>query len=151
MQDAKTISASRVKLHLDTAKASGMYDLWRLSKPKTPDWRKAYVSCEDMFGMFFGKACIRGMIRGNMSGYGKSAIVATKHGLIRKTDLQPAEGMNIERIGWADLDECDALNLLLSCLADRVDERESDVSTSTAPTVRSLPKKRRQSRHHFGT
>ncbi len=34
--------------------------------------------------------------------------------------------MNIERIGWADLDECDALNLLLSCLADRADERESD-------------------------
>ena len=36
MQDAKTISTSRVKLHLDMAKASGMYDLWRLSKPKTP-------------------------------------------------------------------------------------------------------------------
>ncbi len=84
MQDAKTISTSRVKLHLDMAKASGMYDLWRLSKPKTPDWRTVYVSCEDMFGMFRGKACIRRMIRGNMSGYGKSAIVATKHGSNRE-------------------------------------------------------------------
>ena len=81
MQDAKTISTSRVKLHLDMAKASGMYDLWRLSKPKTPDWRKAYVSCEDMFGMFRGKACIRKLIRGNMSGHGKSVAITLEHGI----------------------------------------------------------------------
>lgn len=94
------------------------------------------------------------MIRGNMSGYGKSAIVATKHGLIGKTDLQPAEGMNIERIGWADLDECDALNLrfhVLPTAPTSANRTITGISTSTAPTVRSLPKKRRQSRRHFGT
>ena len=43
--------------------------------------RPVYASCEDMFGMFRGKACIRKLIRGNMSGHGKSVAITLEHGI----------------------------------------------------------------------
>lgn len=43
--------------------------------------RPVYASCEDIFGMFRGKACIRKLIRGNMSGHGKSVAITLEHGI----------------------------------------------------------------------
>ena len=43
--------------------------------------RPVYASCEGMFGMFRGKACIRKLIRGNMSGHGKSVAITLEHGI----------------------------------------------------------------------
>lgn len=121
METGKTISTSKVRLDLDGAKADGKYDLWELRRTRVLEPRKRYVSREETFEIFRGKACVRGMIRGARVIY-----VATRHGLVDGEALRTPENTAIRRIHWEDLDECDALRMLLSCLADRADESKRD-------------------------
>ena len=121
MEAGKTISTSKVRLELDGTKADEKYDLWELRRTRVLEPSKRYVSCEETFEIFRGKACVRGMIRGPRVAY-----AATKHGLVAGEALQAPENTTIRRIHWNDLDECDALRMLLSCLADRSDESKRD-------------------------
>lgn len=121
MEQRNIINTSKVRLHLNGTEADKKYDLWELRRKRTADPRKRYVSCEEMFEVFRGKACIRGMIRGYRAAY-----VATEHGRAKEENLQEPENTTIRRVGWSDLDECDALRMLFSCLADRSDETECD-------------------------